>query len=152
MGNRILPGAVAAVLVVVLAFTSGGYFASEWGLVTLALALGAIAVLLVADELRVGPLDVLVLGALGLLGVWQLLTILWSTGAGVPVLEAERTLVYLCAAAVLVLFLEPSRVPSCSPGLSPVTIVAVYALGTRPPGDDGRRLRPVLRQLQLVGY
>lgn len=144
MGNRILPGAVTAVLVVVLAFESGGYFASEWGLVTLALALGAIAVLLVADELRVGPLDVLLLGTLGLLGVWQLLTILWSTGAGVPVLEAERTLVYLCAAAVLVLFLEPSRVPSLLAGIvAGVTTVAVYALGTRLlPGTMGGAYDP----------
>jgi len=144
MGNRILPGAVAAVLVAVLAFTSGGYFSSEWGLVALALALGAIAVLVVADELRVGPLDALLLGALGLLGVWQLLTIVWSTGAGVPVLEAERTLVYLCAAAVLVLFLEPARVPSLLAGIvAGVTVVAVYALGTRLlPGTIGGAYDP----------
>ena len=144
MGGRVLPGAVAAVLVVALAFHSGGYFASEWGLVALALVLAAIAALLLADGLHFGRLDALLLAALGALGAWQLLTIVWSTGAGVPVLEAERTLVYLCGAAALLLCLTPARAPSLLAGVvAGVTVVAVYALGTRLlPGTMGGAYDP----------
>ena len=144
MGNRILPGAVAALLVIVLAFESGGYLPSEWGLVALAFLIGAGAVLVVADEVRVGRLEALLLGALGLLGAWQLLSIAWSTGAGVPVLEAERTLVYLSAAAALVLLLRPARVPSLLAGVvAGITVVSLYALGTRlAPGTMGGAYDP----------
>lgn len=139
-----MPGAVAAALVVALAFHSGGYFASEWGLVALAFALAAITALLVADGVGLGRLDALVLAGLSALGLWQLLTIQWSTGAGVPVLEAERTLVYLCAAAALLLCLTPARVPSLLAGVvAGVTAVAVYALGTRLlPGTMGGAYDP----------
>lgn len=131
-------------LVVTLAFHSGGYFASEWGLVALAFVLAAVTVLLLADSLSAGRLDALLLGALGALGAWQLLTIAWSTGAGVPVLEAERTLVYLCAAAALLLCLTSARVPSLLAGVvAGVTAVAVYALGTRLlPGTMGGAYDP----------
>lgn len=139
-----MPGAAAAALVVALSFHSGGYFASEWGLVALAFALAAITALLVADGVGLGRLDALVLSGLAALGLWQLLTILWSTGAGVPVLEAERTLVYLCAAAALLVCLTPARVPSLLAGIVVgVTAVAVYALGTRLlPGTMGGAYDP----------
>ncbi len=144
MGGRFLPGVAAAVLVVALAFHSGGYFASDWGLVALALVLAAITALLLADGLHFGRLDALLLAALGALGAWQLLTIVWSTGAGVPVLEAERTLVYLCGAAALLLCLTPARAPSLLAGVVVgVTVVAVYALGTRLlPGTMGGAYDP----------
>lgn len=144
MGKRILPGAVAALIVLVLAFESGGYFPSEWGLLSLALLIGSVSVLVVTDEVRLGRLDLLLLGALGLLGLWQLLSVAWSTGAAVPVLEAERTLVYLCAATALVLVLEPSRVTPLLGGVvAGITVVAIYALGTRlAPGTIGGAYDP----------
>ena len=55
MAGRVVPGSVAAVFVVVLAFHSGGYFASEWGLVALVFLLAAVTALLVADSLAVRP-------------------------------------------------------------------------------------------------
>ncbi len=132
MSWRILPGAAAAASVVALSFLSGGYFPSDWGLVALALVLAAAAILLVADDAPLGRLDAVLLAALAGLAAWQVLSILWSTGAGIPVLEAERTLVYLCGAGALLLCLTPDRVPSLLVGLvGGVTIVALYALGTR---------------------
>ena len=144
MGNRILTGAVAALLVTVLAFEGGGYLPSEWGLVALVFLAGTVAVLVVADEVHFGRLEALLLGALGLLGVWQLLSITWSTGAGVPVLEAERTLFYLSAATALVLLLRPARIPSLLGGVvAGITAVSLYALGTRlAPGTMGGAYDP----------
>jgi hypothetical protein len=135
---------MAATSVSVLAFYSGGYFPSEWGLAALAPTLGIVGVLVLADEVRVCRRGALLVGALGLLGAWQLLSIAWSTGAGLPALEAERTLVYLCAATLLVLLLEPSRVTSLLAGIvAGVTAVAVYALGTRLlPGTIGGAYDP----------
>lgn len=144
MGNRIVPGAAAALAVVVLAFESGGYLPSEWGIVTLACLLVVVAALVVSDEVRLGRFDVVVLAALALFGAWQLLSIIWSTGAGMPVLEAERTLVYLAAAGALVLSMRPERVRSLLSGVVVgATVVALYALATRlAPGTFGGAYDP----------
>lgn len=144
MGTRIAPGAAAAVVVIALAFESGGYLPSEWAPVALAFLLAAVGALVVANEVRVGRLEALLLAALALLGAWQLLSIAWSTGAGVPVLEAERTLVYLCAATALVLLVRPARIMSLLGGVvAGVTVVALYALGTRLlPGTMGGAYDP----------
>lgn len=118
--------------VVALAFSSGGYFPSEWGLVTLAFLLVLLAAVTLADRIEIGRPALVLLAALVGLGLWQLASVLWSAGAGPPVAEAERTLLYLAAAAALLLCLSPATVPALLEGIAAgATIVSVYALGTR---------------------
>ncbi len=115
-----------------LAFSSGGYFPSEWGLVTLAFLLALLAVALLADRIEIGRPALVLLAALAALGLWQAASALWSAGPGLPVLEAERTLLYLAAAAALLLCLTPATVPALLEGIAAgVTTVSLYALGTR---------------------
>ena len=87
----------------------------------------------------IGPDDRILLGGLGGLALWQLLSIAWSTGAGVPVLEAERTGLYLVAALALLLLLTPAVVPELLAGIIVGSaVVSVYALATRlAPGRVG---------------
>lgn len=132
MRARIATGSVGAGGVVALAFSSGGYFPSEWGLVTLAFLLVLLAVIVLADRVEISRPALALLAALTALGLWQVASVLWSDGTGPPVLEAERTLLYLAAAAALVLCLTPATVPALLEGIAAgVTIVALYALGTR---------------------
>jgi hypothetical protein len=144
IADRILPAAASATLVVVLAFHSGGYFATEWGLIALALLLAAVAGLLLASSVTVGRARAVLPLSLFGLALWQLLSILWSTGAGVPVSEAERTLVYLAAACALLVCVTPARVEPLLVGLVVgTTVVAVYSLGTRlAPGTLGGAYDP----------
>ena len=61
-----------------------------------------------------------------------------------PVSESERTLLYLAAAATLILCLTASTVPALLGGIAAgVTVVSVYALGTRlAPGTIGGAYDP----------
>ena len=138
------PAASSATLLVVLAFHSGGYLPSEWGLAALVFLLAGVTALLLADSVAVTwPRIVLPLSLVGL-GLWQLLSILWSTGAALPAQEAERTLIYVSAAAALVLCLTPGRVEPLLAGIATgATVVAVYSLGTRlAPGTLGGAYDP----------
>lgn len=141
---RIATGSVGAGCVVALAFASGGYFPSEWGLLTLAFLLIALAVVVLADRVEIGRPALVLLAALAAFGLWQLASVLWSASPGLPVAEAERTLLYLAAAAALLLCLTPATVPALLEGIAAgVTIVAIYALGTRlAPGSLGGAYDP----------
>lgn len=132
MRARIATGSVAAGCVVALAFSSGGYFPSEWGLITLAFLLALLATALFADRLEIAGSALVLLAALAAFGVWQIASVVWSGGSGPPVAEAERTLLYLAAAAALLVCLSPATVPALLDGIAAgATIVSLYALGTR---------------------
>jgi hypothetical protein len=141
---KLVTGALAAGVVVWLAFASGGYFASEWGLLTLGFLLLALGVCLLADSVELGRPGVVMLAAVAGLALWQLGSVLWSPGAALPVAEAERTLLYLTAAAALVIALRPETVGSLQDGIvGGTTVVALYALGTRlAPGTLGGAYDP----------
>jgi len=144
MAGRVAPGAFAATFVVVLAFHSGGYFAADWGLIALVFLAVAVTAILVADTITISAARAAVPLSLVALALWQLTSVLWSTGAALPVLDAERSLLYASAAAALLLSLTPTRVESLLPGVAlGVTVVAVYALATRlAPGSLGGAYDP----------
>ncbi len=157
VAERVLVAGAAAGGVVILSFHSGGYFPSEWGLEALPFLLAALAVMLLADSVRLAWPSVIFPVALMALAVWQLLSITWSTGAGVPVLEAEKTFVYAFGAAGLLLILARSQVYLLFIGVvAGITTVAVYALGTRlAPGTLGGAYDPFSQGYQLaapIGY
>jgi hypothetical protein len=127
-----LTATAAAAGVVVLAFASGGYFPSEWGLLLLAFALVLFGAVVGRERIALGSLDAIFLAALAALAGWQLLSTAWSPAADGPVLEAERTLVYLAAAAALLVALRRELVSALLVGLAAgIVIVATVALGDR---------------------
>lgn len=65
--------------------------------------------------------------------LWSALSALWSPGAAAPVLEAERSLVYLAAVSAALLVLSTRRSPlalTCGV-LAGVEVVSLYGLATR---------------------
>jgi hypothetical protein len=128
-----LPSALLGALVPAgLAFANGGYFPTEWGLATLLLALAAATAVLLRDRIALGPLDLAPAAALAGLAVWQLLSLLWAPGPTEPVLEAERTLLYVALALAAPLVVSRASWPwLCGGVVGGVTAVAAWALATR---------------------
>jgi hypothetical protein len=125
-------GAATAVMVVVLAFASGGYSPADHGVLVLAFTLVVLVVVLVADEVRVDRRSAAFVGGLVGLAIWALASTTWSAATAWPVLEAERTLLYATAAAAFVLVVTRERVVALTAGIvAGATAVALYALATR---------------------
>lgn len=116
-----------------LGWASGGYFPSEWGLAILAFALVAATAVLVGDVPPPGGLAVGFLCGLAGLALWAGASTFWSPGAAAPVLEAERGLVYVSAAAAAILLLAlGANVPALLGGIvGGAVLLALYALATR---------------------
>jgi O-antigen ligase len=131
------------VLVVALAFASGGYHPSDYGILILAFALVVLVASFVADSVAIDRRSVVFVGALAGLAVWALVSVLWSPAAAWPVLEAERGLLYAVAAPVLVLVVTPARLTALVSGIvAGTTLVAVYALTTER-ADTGQLAEPI---------
>jgi O-antigen ligase len=76
-------------------------------------------------------------GALAGFALWALASVAWSAAVAWPVLEAERGLIYVAAAAAFVLVVTRERVTALVAGIvAGTTFVALYALGTRLFVDD----------------
>jgi hypothetical protein len=140
-----------------LGAVDGGYFPGDWGLATLAFVLVAATVVLVADLPRPSRGELAFLGGLAALAAWAALSTVWSPGATAPVLEAERGLLYLAAAAAAVLLLSfREAVPALLGGVvAGAVAVALYALGTRLyPGRVGGAYDPSsgYQLAEPVGY
>ena len=125
-------GVAAALVVVVLAFASGGYLPASYGVLLLAFALLLLTSVLVVDDLALDRRTLAFAGGLAGLALWSLASWLWSAAAAWPVLEAERGLLYATAVAALVFVLTRERIPSLVAGIvAGTTVVALYALATR---------------------
>jgi hypothetical protein len=125
--------------------------------VTLAFVLVAATAVLVADLTRPAGRELAFLGGLAALAGWAALSTAWSPGATAPVLEAERGLLYLVAAAAAVLLLSfREAVPALLGGVVAGTVaVSLYALATRLyPGRVGGAYDPSsgYQLAEPVGY
>ncbi|HET8873081.1 MAG TPA: O-antigen ligase family protein, partial [Gaiellaceae bacterium] len=89
-------------LAATLGFDSGGYAATAWGWSTFAV-LAVLAVLIARGIETPGRAAMLFVGSLAVLALWTALSILWSSHVSASVLEVQRTLLYVGAAAVFVL-------------------------------------------------
>lgn len=113
-------------------FANGGYFPVSWGWGGLALLTIVALALAVGVTVELGTLDLVFLGALAGLVAWIALSLLWTTGTPSTVLEIERVLVYLSAAAAGVLLLRRRSVATVVVGLwLALVVIATYALITR---------------------
>lgn len=119
-------------LLIALSASNGGYFPTAWGWSALLLAgVTALALILRTDV----ALDARGLGWVGAwvaLAAWTAASIAWSDVKPQSVLEVERILVYVAAAAALVALARPLLVGRLLGGtLAAVAAVATYSLGTR---------------------
>jgi O-antigen ligase len=124
-------GLVAAFAVAVLAFDSGGYEPTSWGWSAAALLLVSVAALL-AGARRLTLLELALPASLAALAAWIWLSLAWTSDVSQTVREGERALVYVAAAAALLLVGRRSGVYGLVASL-PATITAVctFALVTR---------------------
>lgn len=123
----------ALTAVVALGAADGAYFPTEWGLAILGFTLVATVSLLLAEPESPGRLGLGFLAGLAALAFWAGLSALWSPGAHLPVLDAERALLYASAvAAVLLLPCIRERADALLAGVvAGVVALSLYALGTR---------------------
>ena len=129
---KLATAAVAGAVTVLLAFRSGGYFPSEWGLQIGFFALVALVAVVLAESMAIGPREGVVIGSLVALAGWSLLSIAWSPGADAQVLSAERILVYLAAVVAMLVSVTRDRLDWLIGGAGAgIVVVCVYALETR---------------------
>jgi hypothetical protein len=89
-------------LVATLGFDSGGYAATAWGWSAVAV-LAVLAVLIACGIESPSRAAMLFVGALAALALWTAFSTLWSSQVSASVLEVQRTLLYVGAAALFVL-------------------------------------------------
>jgi hypothetical protein len=127
-----LPAAAGFGIVLGLSATSGGFFATTWGWWALSLLLVAGTALVVRQRPSLAPLQAGMVLALGALVAWTAFSALWSTSAGTPLLETERSTLYFAAvAAVLLLPGRPSPRPLAAGMLAGCVAVSAWSLAAR---------------------
>ncbi len=124
MSARIGTASVVAACVVALALADGGYFPTTWGLLLLAFVLATGIAAIVSDTFEVGWRDIAFVTGLAAFALWQLASIFWSDGVDAPVLEAERTVIYVTAVAALFLGVRRARAETFVAGVGLGTVLA----------------------------
>jgi hypothetical protein len=94
-------GLAAFAAVLLLAANDGGYFPPEWGWSAVVLAWVAAVALVIGRNVALGGRDVAFLGIVSAVAVWTGLSAFWADAVQAPVLEVERTLVYVTLVATL---------------------------------------------------
>jgi hypothetical protein len=126
------PGLLALVSIGAVAADQGGYFPTTWGWTSLAFLWVAGLTIVLRRTVRVSRAEVLFLFAWAALLAWIALSTLWSTDPAETVLEIERTLVYVSAAAMFVLACtRRSQRPLLGGLLCAIGAVSLFSLGTR---------------------
>jgi O-antigen ligase len=125
------------VLVGGAAFDNGGYDASTWGWLTL-VPLIFVAVAFLLNRAR-GPdrLAVVFFGLLVAFAAWTWISIAWSGDVSESVLEGERMLLYLAAAAAFGVFGQERAAWLLGGLLAAITLVCSWALCLRAFGGTG---------------
>jgi O-antigen ligase len=130
--GSVLIGLAAAGLIVPLAAAQGGYFATAWGWTGLVLLAAAAIALSLLAEVRLSTLELSFAGGLAGLLVWTIASNAWTIAPSDTPLEAERGLVYVAAALLMVIVLRRRMLAGLVLGLlAGITIVSAYSLATR---------------------
>jgi O-antigen ligase len=131
------PALLPFLLVGGAAFDNGGFDATTWGWLTL-VPLVVVAVALLLNRVRrPGGLGVAFLVLLCAFTAWTFVSIAWSDDVSESVLEGERLLVYLAAAAAFVLYERRHAVGILGGLLAAITLVGGWALYLRAFGGAG---------------
>ncbi len=127
----LVPGLVAGLSVAALAADAGGFDATSWGWSAIVLLLVTATALLLGSR-RLSPLELALPAALAALTAWVWLSLLWSSDVTQTVQEGERMVLYLAAAAALLLLGRRADVEVVLASLAVViTAICVYALALR---------------------
>jgi O-antigen ligase len=127
-----LPALVALASIGIVAADQGGYFPTTWGWTAVAfLWISGLAVLL-RETVPISRAQTLFLFAWTALLAWTALSMTWSTDRSQTVLEIERTLVYVAAAAMFVLLCSRrSQRPLVGGVLWAIGAVCLFSLATK---------------------
>src|SRR5919198_2803836 len=129
--QRTAPGIVGCTTVLVDGIAGGGYFPRAWRLTSFALLAFILAALVGRRRIPLGRIERTFLGLVAALTAWTAASTIWSDTPGTSVLEGERDLVYLSAAAAVLLCLQRDSMPVLLGGvLAGITAVAGYRLFT----------------------
>jgi O-antigen ligase len=127
---RIAPAVIAATVVTVVAEDGGGYAPRTWRLVAFALLALSAAALVARDRIVLGRLEWWLLGLMTAVAGWTALSSLWSDQPSTSLLEGERVVVYLAAAAVVLVVAERSSLAQLFIGIvAGVTVASAWGLG-----------------------
>jgi hypothetical protein len=151
----VVAAAVAAIVTAANA-SQGAYFSQSWGWVALAFLVPTM-VLLILDRVDApGRLRVAFASGMAVLGIWIMLSAIWSISAAASIREVERMLVYIALALAVAFVLRRGDGPAVLGGIVlGVTVICSYALATRlAPDRLGTYDDPVTeyRLAEPVGY
>src|SRR2546421_4592349 len=135
--GRLGPVLLPLALVGGVALDNGGFDATAWGWSTLLPLVIVGAALMLGRARRPNGLALAFLGLFVALTAWTWLSVAWSNDVSASVLDAERLLVYLSAAAAFLLLErgQLKRVLACL--IAAIALVAVWALYLRAFGGPG---------------
>jgi tetratricopeptide (TPR) repeat protein len=129
---RLLICGFGAAAVGPIAAAHGGYFPTAWGWQSLLLIAVATVAIVVRAEIRVSALELVALAAGGALLAWILLSALWAPSPTQPMLEGERTLVYVGGLLAMLLIVRRASYRMLLGGVwSATTTVCCFSLATR---------------------
>lgn len=130
---RELPAALLGLaLVTPIASADGGYDATSWGWISLALAWLGIVALALRLHVEISRQEAIAVGALALFTVWTLLSAVWSGDPGRSVLSFELLLVYLTAFVAVLATVGEAGLPRLLASVwGGGALVSSYALLTR---------------------
>jgi hypothetical protein len=116
-----------------LAFRSGGYFITDWGLASMALLCLLAAVAIAVRDGWAGWAGLTALGAWAGLGAWQGLSALWNDEPAAATRTMNLTLLYAAALGLAIVGVQrTSWLRRITDGaLLMAAVVGAYALGTR---------------------
>jgi hypothetical protein len=153
--DRIFPALVGFVPIVAVSSAQGGYFPTSWGWTTLGLVLAAGVTILARERVVFSLTEVLFVSAWAAVAGWIALSLLWTIDFTSTMLEIERALVYVAAAAAIVVIATGRDVRWVLGGaLCAIGGVALFSLATRIFPDTIRVYDPTAtnRLAQPIGY
>jgi O-Antigen ligase/Tetratricopeptide repeat len=113
-------GALALGVVALLGADSGGYFPPVWNVATALVAWVALIGVITRRRIDPGRAETWFVVALVALTGWNLTTALWSPSLQAPLLDGQRTLLYVAVVAMLVVWADRT---------SPVALLAGAGIG-----------------------
>jgi hypothetical protein len=132
LGGSAPATAVLVGVVAVLVPAQGGYFSTSWGWASTALALVLAIWAIASGRSEVARLELAFAGLLSVLVAWMGLSIAWSSVPAASVLEVERALVPLSAAAAFLVLARRVDLEWLTIAfVLAISGVALYALTTR---------------------
>jgi hypothetical protein len=154
-GNCLLPALAGFVPIVAVSSAQGGYFPTAWGWATLGLVLAAGVTILARDQVALSRIELCFVGSWALVAGWIALSLAWTSDFPSTMLEIERALVYVGAAAAIIVIAAGRDVRWLIGGaLCAVGGVSLFSLATRVFPDTIRVYDPTAnnRLAQPLGY